>query len=280
MAAKSHSASTGDSSESFTYPDGGPADLLAPYNALADLPNGNTWRRGDRAKCGISTLSFLLGRSLLLGRETSEDKTVKVLAAGVTGRVVKLQRLRRRMRVLIGQLSEQDGRSGENVSAPFARATGFLRLKRYHRSCAREQREKSEPQQLDGHKRRELRYVALGRRLSLRLLSCDAAAENLKPTAKRACYGRMRVRPCRESTARWRFAAPDNAVTTREASASQREVLVYAPSTARTARAPFRERGVSSRFIRMSISLSDRVRRGTRVVARLMQGKAGSPVAI
>lgn len=162
MAGENHLPSSGDISDCYTYPSGRRhEELFAPYNALANLPNQDTWRVGDTGKCGILTSSFSLGRSLLAESQTSENRTATVLAAGVAGRVIKLQRLQRRRRSLNKPLSDRSRRFGKNVSAFFAGATGSLWLKQHCKSCARKRRKNTKLWQLDGQ-RQKLRYICFG----------------------------------------------------------------------------------------------------------------------
>lgn len=212
--------------------------------------------------------------------EQQPSATAGVCIEPQPSRVMELRRLKRVMRALYSSVSGTYRRSEDKQQLDHYDATpGKAHTKRLYRRHARNKLQKTEKIQRDIVEPGRRHRIGLRRRLRRRLLpqNCHATATSCaggipKPAGKRRYYRRVRLyRRGREAISSTRFSFREGAVRS-----NRSDCKAYAESTS-DARVPLSisgAGGTSKRLIRLPISFSDRVRRGTLVIARSMQSRA------
>lgn len=247
--------------------------------APSPLPDGSAQlREATDMGCCVSTSPLYLSGPVEALRERP-DGNAEMQAGLPASRVMELRRLRRMVRALCESVSGSYNRSEQDLLDPCDSATVATRSRRLHGRYARKQQQPEKVHEADEQETEVRSYVGMRRRLSGRLLSRTrpsvvsptGASAAPKPAIKRRSYRRLRLyrRRC-EARAKPRFAFRGNKLP---GSKSGCKLFVEAPRSTRTGATLSRVRGTSKRLIRLPISLSDRVRRGTLVLARRMQGK-------
>lgn len=282
-----------------------PSPSISLYSAAGNSFTGNSLVCGDNPNCQSATIGSTPACTQLqgsraevyYGRTTPLNATVPVetpqrdskqsagrVAASQAFRVIELRRLRRIMRALRESVSGNYSRSERQLVGDYDSAAGATRSRRYGRYTGiqgqTEQQRHIEKRQLQGR-----RYVGLRRRLGRRWLSQrfsvttpTGSAGAAKLATKQQYYRRLRLHRCPNGTAtRLCVANRGSSLATIDGGD---KTLVKSQDIPKTAATLSMVRGTSKRLIRLPLSLSDSVRRGTRVLAKRMRRRSRGNVAI
>lgn len=233
----------------------------------------------------------LMHRRSSSATEQQSKETAGIFPESETSRVRELRRLRRVVRALCNSVSGNHRHSERRPAVQCGlldqcdSSSRETRPRQLQRRCTGKELHRTEVKQLEKYESEERPCTGLRRRFSCRLLpqTCRAEGATVPGNILKQASGIRRHRKAKlyrkhpGVIPKTRFPVSES---TLRASESDCELCVGVPSDAKLSRSFFSTCGTSRRIIRLPVSLSDRVRRGTLGLARRMQGSVRRKVKV